>query len=394
MSARRHTPLWAFGSVFACVAFGGACSSDDTKPATQLLVTVDSDLAVGAQLTRVVVEVRNTLGARATPRHTFELTTGQAEGDRVKLPFSFGITRTGADALQLSVAGFDGDGEVVLQRVNATFEDKKTLGLSVFLGSACAGNMCGAGQTCYPRAKGDVNAGECSAIPDATTSSVKPGDDNIPSKPEPKPEPEPEPEAGSGSGGRGGAGGSRAGSGGGGAGGAAGSGGASGGGAGGGGGGAGSSGAGGTPASCGTCAPGETCVAGKCECPTTPVAYYRDSDGDGHGDSAMKRMVCSGGAPSGYVSSGDDCCDKDKRAYPGQLQGDVTPAACSETGFDFDCDGTSELGWPNISGGVCCDETLVEGWYDTVPACGESELFERCDDECLVEQLIATQRCL
>jgi hypothetical protein len=389
-----------------------ACDSGEAKPATQLLVTVDSDLVVGSELTSVQVEVRNAAGARETPRHTFVLTTSKPKDAEVRLPFSFGITKAGESDFQLRVTGLDGDKTVVDHRWNVSFEDEKTLGLSVFLGAICAGNLCSDGQTCYSRRKGEIPAGACADVPDASVTPVEPGEEL-----RDRDAGAPAAEAGSGGAGRGGAGtgtgtsantsagagaggGGRgaAGSGGTGRGGAGGAGGVGASGAGAGGAGAGGAGAGGAAGSagagtgCGACRPGESCVSGACHCASTVVDYYRDADGDGHGDPSMKQSAC-GAAPVGYVTASDDCCDSDNRAYPGQTQGDVTPSVCAAVGFDFDCDGNGEIGWPYLRSGVCCANGERDGWEDLIPGCGETGVFSECDTACDTVSSAAKQRC-
>jgi hypothetical protein len=43
-----------------------------------------------------------------------------------------------------------------------------------------------------------------------------------------------------------------------------------------------------------------------CACPTL---YYRDADGDGHGDPGIYSRSCEGSSPAGYVADGTDCDD-------------------------------------------------------------------------------------
>lgn len=60
-------------------------------------------------------------------------------------------------------------------------------------------------------------------------------------------------------------------------------------------------------------------------CPTT--TYYRDVDGDGHGDPAAAVAACD--PPADAVASNDDCDDNDPRRYPGLAE------LCD--GLDNDC---------------------------------------------------------
>jgi len=58
--------------------------------------------------------------------------------------------------------------------------------------------------------------------------------------------------------------------------------------------------------------------------------YYRDFDGDGHGQGGLPRQHCAGAPPDGYSVLDDDCNDSDERAYPGVTE------VCN--GRDDDCD--------------------------------------------------------
>jgi hypothetical protein len=58
-------------------------------------------------------------------------------------------------------------------------------------------------------------------------------------------------------------------------------------------------------------------------------AFYRDTDGDGFGDSAESISLCA--APAGYVEKGGDCSPNDAAIYPN------APERCNN--IDDDCDG-------------------------------------------------------
>lgn len=69
--------------------------------------------------------------------------------------------------------------------------------------------------------------------------------------------------------------------------------------------------------------------------------WYRDADGDGHGDSTQQLDQCK--KPEGYVSNSDDCDDADASTHPG------ADTICD--GKDHDCDGQID------------DESLAKRWY-------------------------------
>ncbi len=64
--------------------------------------------------------------------------------------------------------------------------------------------------------------------------------------------------------------------------------------------------------------------------------FFRDSDGDGHGDPAVPAAACT--APAGFVAAADDCDDGRASARPG------APEACNDQ--DDDCDGEIDEGAP------------------------------------------------
>jgi parallel beta-helix repeat protein len=60
--------------------------------------------------------------------------------------------------------------------------------------------------------------------------------------------------------------------------------------------------------------------------------WYRDSDGDGYGDSSSTTAACT--QPTGYVASSTDCDDRAATSYPGATE------TCD--GDDNDCDGSAD----------------------------------------------------
>ena len=93
-------------------------------------------------------------------------------------------------------------------------------------------------------------------------------------------------------------------------------------------------------------------------------------------------MSVCGSAPAGYVADKTDCCDEDPDAFPGQAKGFSVEVGCSGGGYDYNCNGTEELGFPSLAGGTCCATcTYVNGWYGTViPACGDYGTLVVCNE--------------
>jgi len=133
---------------------------------------------------------------------------------------------------------------------------------------------------------------------------------------------------------------------------------------------------------CGNCNGGtRTCVNGAWgSCvgqPGSPVTYYRDADGDSYGTSGTTTVSCTG-APSGYVSNTDDCCDSDNRAKKGQTAW-YTGARSGCGGYDYNCASGEERRWTQL--GVC-QAGQMDGWRDTVPGCGSSAIWWTFTSNC------------
>ncbi len=106
----------------------------------------------------------------------------------------------------------------------------------------------------------------------------------------------------------------------------------------------------GTRANGSACALGCSCTSGYCG------QFYPDADNDGHGarNSALTGFCADNAStpPTGASLTADDCCDSESRAYPGQTNFFGTASACG--GFDFNCDGSSQLGQPSGYGNLQC----------------------------------------
>lgn len=170
----------------SCLATGG-CASEHTVPATQFLVSVNSDLEVGTQLTRIEVKLYDVAGESTVEQRSFALTEEEPEEGEARLPFSFGIAKGRAQRFLLEVRGYgkrpgERERETVRQRVISGFQSRATLLLKIFLGSACYEQLCDADgrveATCYAEASDAVEAGSCGPIPEQSADPVKPGDEH------------------------------------------------------------------------------------------------------------------------------------------------------------------------------------------------------------------------
>lgn len=114
---------------------------------------------------------------------------------------------------------------------------------------------------------------------------------------------------------------------------------------------------------------------------TGGTTWYEDGDSDGYGDAASTTTTCV--MPSGYVANSSDCYDSNADANPGQSA--YFPSNRGDGSYDYNCDGTEELRWPDNTNGACS-----EGWHDSfaVPDCGDSTVFieEGCVDSPTVTQ--------
>ncbi len=103
------------------------------------------------------------------------------------------------------------------------------------------------------------------------------------------------------------------------------------------------------------------------------VTWYRDGDGDGHGDAAMTETAC--GAPVGYVASDDDCDDTSDGIHPGADE------LCN--GDDDDCDGSADETWTDL--GSRCDGGDEDVCLQGVVVCAADGLGTTCDESNPVE---------
>jgi hypothetical protein len=98
---------------------------------------------------------------------------------------------------------------------------------------------------------------------------------------------------------------------------------------------------------------------------TTPEAGASPCDLDGDGHLAL-----------GPACNGDDCCDIDANAHPGQTTFFTQLDQCGS--YDYDCDGKVTPQY----GAVSCQWqgfTCSGSGFDQVPACGASGQYETCN---------------
>ncbi|MEN9787908.1 MAG: hypothetical protein RLZZ299_3172 [Pseudomonadota bacterium] len=70
------------------------------------------------------------------------------------------------------------------------------------------------------------------------------------------------------------------------------------------------------------------------------LAWYRDADGDAHGDASIVARACA--APSGHVAHADDCDDTRAAIHPGAGE------RCDPDDVDEDCDGLRDDADPDV----------------------------------------------
>lgn len=148
-----------------------ACSRSET-PATQVIVSLNSDLHVGSQLTRIQAELFDAEGDSApVESRSFVLTDGMPRDGEARLPLSFGIREGRAERFRLVITGYGVRGTnapeepVVEQKVVASFQERQTLLLKLFLGQSCFANLCDGSTTCYSELEQGIGVGECGPIP-------------------------------------------------------------------------------------------------------------------------------------------------------------------------------------------------------------------------------------
>ncbi len=106
------------------------------------------------------------------------------------------------------------------------------------------------------------------------------------------------------------------------------------------------------------------------------VDFYYDGDGDTYGIPGSTECWCEDGDPPYTGFTNTDCYDMNRHAYPGQ-----TAYSTSDRGdgsFDFDCNGSEEREYTDVTSGCAWDTVYIScecdsaGWEGGVPVCGDS----------------------
>ncbi|MBX3269756.1 MAG: hypothetical protein KF729_05825 [Sandaracinaceae bacterium] len=146
----------------------------------------------------------------------------------------------------------------------------------------------------------------------------------------------------------------------------------------------------------------------------TPIVWYGDCDNDTWGRSELPISSCErptsrptlcGSLPGGWTmrpaSEGFDCDDRNMNAFPGQTMFFAIPTEVGGTGYDYDCNGTSEREYPGDGGGRCLTGigsscSYTPGFTGAV-ACGAEGSFitgcTRSGTTCTSNTEMRRQRC-
>lgn len=163
------TRRWALG-LAGGVALIAGCRE---VPATQLLVVVDSDLAVDRELNRVTVSVTDPSGQNLYSQRDFRLLP-TARPAAYALPISFGVVPIEGDAARrvrviVEARTADTGRRIELTALAGFLPDRKLL-LTMFLERACVGvDTCGVNETCVA---GRCQSAERPSLPDVTDQAT------------------------------------------------------------------------------------------------------------------------------------------------------------------------------------------------------------------------------
>jgi hypothetical protein len=149
-----------------------SCGDAKPTPATQIIVSITSDLPAGETLSRLEVALSSRDRSDVVAMQDYALVASDPEDGEYLLPLTFSIAQGSQRSFLLEVTGYGyldpGGPEVKLveQRAIATFQHGRTLLLRVFLGRICLQEFCDDddAMACYPADRLDVHAGECGEI--------------------------------------------------------------------------------------------------------------------------------------------------------------------------------------------------------------------------------------
>lgn len=180
---------WLVFGGLSLLPFGCA---PEIEGATQIVVSVDSDLAPGTELSEIAIDIlkadgsevgRRTLGpvAIASPEES-------ARSSKASFPLSFTVTPGNEPSVMIRVVGTGVHGAsstpraLVTERAIVSFRRHRTQLLRVYLGRVCIDQSCAGNPSlvCYPTSFANVAAGQCGGVAARTSrdtvSDVEPQD--------------------------------------------------------------------------------------------------------------------------------------------------------------------------------------------------------------------------
>jgi hypothetical protein len=122
---------------------------------------------------------------------------------------------------------------------------------------------------------------------------------------------------------------------------------------------------------------------GAVDSPVDVLDDAADSGGDARDATGDAPIVCDVDMDTykaeGAVCGGNDCCDTDNQAHPGQTSYFTAPDKCGS--FDYNCSGSNE---PQYPGNLKCGGTGATGctggsaFIGAAPSCGMTGLYGTC----------------
>lgn len=159
----RSAALASLGSVLALPA----CSDSASGALTEIVVVVDTDLAVPSQLKSLRVVARG-------PDGSSKMVNGPLSGpNAITLPLSFGATAPGGGTFSVTATGVGpSDSPVIVRDVVTEFIEGERRLLHIVLGAECYQRACTGGDTC-------LEGGACGS-PDVSADDLPTFDGVIP----------------------------------------------------------------------------------------------------------------------------------------------------------------------------------------------------------------------